>query len=631
MRNKERYPLRIFSILVVMSFALTTFFALSVSAQNPTPKSGEVFSSGSNGPLRGGVQYHGGYGEWSGIATDPAVRALMSCDHSLRNASGGPYHAAEILKSCDQYRQIKPLNLAVKAIVEECWSLVDAARREMETASSLYLEADRMRGHPASRGPLEQAKRHHESANALIAQEANCTDEAIVQSSSRQGAPHSRDPSPQVNQDEYSGSSTGNTGANTLDLNSGGFPPNWPPALKQQMSERGCVIRGNGEIWCKSSRTPRWSDNTPRVPGGYDPCLNPSPPPGCPGVPSETGELKPLGCRVTPEGGIGCDTNTQAGETANNAQGQRGATNQRGALRPVVDAINYVVDKFPGLEQALITGEAVTQQMADQIKSDYNMAASPDAGLRLIRDTLLGEAQALAGVAGKTVLKAGAAQLKNLVSKTPSLLERQLAPTLVVAEEAEDIAIANAIVNKRLETLTDLQKLSKLRNQERGANARINKIVYELEVIERKEGGKAAEMLSAALDANGYTGPAKELALRNLVENWKRVREANVFTDWNLIRMKFGFSATLDLNGLKLDIDHLVPIKISLGNSQIIDLSGEIGTVLANLRLTPSNLNRSMQNIVTPQVFEYAQQLNNAGLLSDQSLHSLEQAVRYVR
>ena len=168
---------------------------------------------------------------------------------------------------------------------------------------------------------------------------------------------------------------------------------------------------------------------------------------------------------------------------------------------------------------------------------------------------------------------------------------------------------------KRLVRLLDPAKIAALKYQSRGTNSRANKVAYWIEQT-ASSGKDAAAILSQALDANGYSGPAKELTLRDLMQNWEAARAVGAFTPDNLKRMRAILS-----NGVKLDVDHIVPVNIA----------PEVGTTLANLLLTPHPPNRALQDVVTESVVAYAQKLNQAKLLTGTSLTEIERAVRYAR
>jgi hypothetical protein len=276
-------------------------------------------------------------------------------------------------------------------------------------------------------------------------------------------------------------------------------------------------------------------------------------------------------------------------------------------LRPFLDAFNEAVDRVPGLSDALQNGEAITGKLAEDLRNDYDLTRS-GAGLRLIRDALLAEAGE--GLI-RPALSAPETQLGTLVSKEVSGVEQQLGTLVAESERIEDEAIAQCL--GRLARLSNPALISRLVDQIRGANARINKIMYWLYQSE-DAGANPERVLAAALSAAGYVGAEAELTLRNLLSNYRAAKTVGAFTEENLARLRLGKSALLS-NAVKLDIDHIIPVAIAR----------ELGTKLANLHLTPASVNRIAQEVVTSRALEYAEELNKAGLLSLQGLETVRQ------
>jgi hypothetical protein len=183
-----------------------------------------------------------------------------------------------------------------------------------------------------------------------------------------------------------------------------------------------------------------------------------------------------------------------------------------------------------------------------------------------------------------------------------------------------------------LQDAVDRQAISALTNQKRGANDRIYKIIYRL-YEEEQAGGDPAQALRAVLEAAGYTGRQLELTEKMLLRNYDAAKQLGVFdrqknpNHWqdNLDRLKNGQTATL-ANGVTLQADHIVPIDV------VIKAVGqpEIGTVLANLLITPQPLNSTVQNKVTSMVADYARDLHAAGFLSKEGLAAVEAVARDV-
>jgi hypothetical protein len=294
-----------------------------------------------------------------------------------------------------------------------------------------------------------------------------------------------------------------------------------------------------------------------------------------------------------------------------------GAGPQRGALGPALDSFNRFVDSVPGLSGALQSGAEITAKIKEELHNEYDLTKSPDAGLRLIRDALTAEGGELLRILSKTPLSAGVREVAALVGKQPSVVEQNLGKLVAESERIEDEAVrqAAAIGEKWLKKYTDLQAIANLKDQVRGANARINKILYRLYQAE-KGGADPSKVLSAALDANNYAGQAKQLTLRNLLDNYNGAKSVGAFSPDNLKRLRVGKTAVLDVNGVKLDIDHIVPAAVTQ----------EVATLLANLRITAASVNRTAQATVTGRALDYAEALNEAKLLSDDGLKAVRNA-----
>jgi hypothetical protein len=157
-----------------------------------------------------------------------------------------------------------------------------------------------------------------------------------------------------------------------------------------------------------------------------------------------------------------------------------GQPQQHGPLWRFLVDLDRAIDDIPGLSKAIADGAALTGKMVEEIRNDYDLTRSPYAALRLIRDALIGEVGEGVKIAQRAVGDIAAEQIGRLVTKEASALERRLGGLVEQAERAEDEAVIKAIaqIEKRLQALSDLQKISNLKDQMRGANARINKIMY---------------------------------------------------------------------------------------------------------------------------------------------------------
>jgi len=322
---------------------------------------------------------------------------------------------------------------------------------------------------------------------------------------------------------------------------------------------------------------------------------------------------------------------------------------RKSALQPYLQAMDDAINRVPGLSQILQSGSAASQRTVDaidaalqtassestrardEIYNQYNPAASPYMGLRLIRDTLVGEGTArVVSAGGRAILSASVERLGSLLAVTPSAARVKLAGEVAQVEAREQAAVTKAVsaaaakidskLGERLAKAFQLQSST----VKRAVNPVVNQIVYELEVIARA-GGNPAQELSTELTKQGYTGLQKTLTQNALLQNWRAARELNAFTDQNLELMRVGRSAIL-ANGQVLTVDHTVPLQALPNNQELLRL----GNTLANLHYLAGLPNSWFQNTVTEGSYYYARLLQQAGYMSQETLTGLEQKIRYV-
>jgi hypothetical protein len=139
-----------------------------------------------------------------------------------------------------------------------------------------------------------------------------------------------------------------------------------------------------------------------------------------------------------------------------------------------------------------------------------------------------------------------------------------------------------------LANLTDPAKLATL--GERGANARLNKIVFWLDVA-RLRGMSAETAVGWAQTFNGTKEPRAALVNNQLVRNLKIADELGLLTADNRERLKHGNAAIITrgpYTGETVEIDHIVPFS----------LAPEVGNELANLEMLPKTLNRKNPTVL---------------------------------
>ncbi len=164
-------------------------------------------------------------------------------------------------------------------------------------------------------------------------------------------------------------------------------------------------------------------------------------------------------------------------------------------------------------------------------------------------------------------------------------------------------------------SLSDPDKLATL--GERGANPRLNKIVFWMhESFDR--GGSPEAAVEWAQRLNGESGLRAELVHDSLMRNWKIARELGLLTTDNLGKLKRGNAAEITYGpyvGESVEIDHIVPFSIA----------PEVGNELANLEMLPRTVNRKKSDKVTDRQVDYAEKLQEAGLLSEGTLEKVRQ------
>ncbi|MEW6159151.1 MAG: hypothetical protein AB1813_17130 [Verrucomicrobiota bacterium] len=166
--------------------------------------------------------------------------------------------------------------------------------------------------------------------------------------------------------------------------------------------------------------------------------------------------------------------------------------------------------------------------------------------------------------------------------------------------------------------LSDPTKLATL--APRGANPRLNKIVYWLDQSERRF-LSAETAVNAAQTLNVTREPRASLVKESLLRNLKIARELGLLTKENRERLRRGQAAVVTrgpYSGSDVEIDHIVPIS----------LAPEAGNELANLEMLPEPLNRKKSNRIGDRQRAHAKRLRDAGLLSQTSFDRVMSAKR---
>ena len=163
-------------------------------------------------------------------------------------------------------------------------------------------------------------------------------------------------------------------------------------------------------------------------------------------------------------------------------------------------------------------------------------------------------------------------------------------------------------------SLSDPVKLATL--GERGANSRLNKIVYWLQDA-RKRGLAPSTSIGVAQVLNWTREPHASVVKESLLRNLKIADQLGLLTPENLDRLRKGQAANVTKGPyakFPVEIDHIVPYS----------LAREVGNELANLEMLPEPLNRRKSNRVGERQISHARKLLDAGLLSRESFQRVQ-------
>lgn len=164
-----------------------------------------------------------------------------------------------------------------------------------------------------------------------------------------------------------------------------------------------------------------------------------------------------------------------------------------------------------------------------------------------------------------------------------------------------------------LSNLSDPAKLSTL--GERGANSRLNKIVFWLDAA-RHHGLSADTAIHWSQVLNGTREPRASLVRTSLLHNLKIADGLGLLTAENRERLKRGNAGIItrgSYTGETVEIDHIVPFS----------LAPEVGNELANLEMLPRIENRQKSARVGERQLAHAELLFKAGLLDQTSVEAV--------
>lgn len=171
--------------------------------------------------------------------------------------------------------------------------------------------------------------------------------------------------------------------------------------------------------------------------------------------------------------------------------------------------------------------------------------------------------------------------------------------------------------------ISELANPAELRSLgERGANSRLNQIVFHLHQAER-DGRDLTNVLGIALWSVYRNEAQRDLVQGSLLRNLAIAQRLGLLTTehQNLEQLQRGRAPTITTGpyaGEKTEVDHIVPRS----------LAPETDNELGNLELMPASLNRKKSNRVSSRQIEHAELLFKAGLLTAESLERVRNQAR---
>jgi len=191
-----------------------------------------------------------------------------------------------------------------------------------------------------------------------------------------------------------------------------------------------------------------------------------------------------------------------------------------------------------------------------------------------------------------------------------SALLRILAVLLVSCSLAGADTIREALVS-----LCDPAKIATI-TAERGANPRVRKICYWLEMA-RRDGRDPSNEMRQVMVAVGWGGSAKgDLTSAAMVRNRMIAERLGCLDDAGMGDLRRGKAAIIRSGpyaGDKLSVDHILPRAVC----------PELDTTLANLELMPMRMNSSKSDSIGERQVDTARKFHAAGLLSQSGLDAV--------
>ena len=163
-------------------------------------------------------------------------------------------------------------------------------------------------------------------------------------------------------------------------------------------------------------------------------------------------------------------------------------------------------------------------------------------------------------------------------------------------------------IREALSNLCDPPKIQTLA-AERGANPRVRKITYRLEMA-RQDGRDPANEMREVIVTVGWGGTAKgDLTSDAMVRNRVIAERLGCLDEAGMADLRRGKAPTIRTGpyaGDKLSVDHILPRAVC----------PELDTALANLELMPMRMNAAKSDSIGERQVDMARKFHAAGLLS---------------
>ena len=176
-------------------------------------------------------------------------------------------------------------------------------------------------------------------------------------------------------------------------------------------------------------------------------------------------------------------------------------------------------------------------------------------------------------------------------------------------------ALGAGTIREALVSLCDPAKIATI-SSERGANPRVRKISYWLEMA-RRDGRDPSTEMREVMVAVGWGGTAKgELTAAEMARNRIIAERLGCLDAEGMEMLRRGKAPTIrhgPYMGHKLSVDHIIPRAVC----------PELDTTLANLELMPLAMNREKSSAVGQRQRDLGNKFFDAGLLSRSGLDAL--------